>query len=79
MGSQFSDYFLLGYRAGHRDGFAAAVLRMRDAATAHAQVLSLSRREEQLALLLSGGGLVSGTESATSEGARTTQQALLAS
>ncbi len=31
MGSQFSEKFLLGYRGGHRDGFADAVLLMRDA------------------------------------------------
>ena len=37
MGSGFSEEFLLGYRAGHPDGFADAVLRMRDATTVHHQ------------------------------------------
>ena len=59
MGAQFSEEFLLGYRAGHRDGFADAVLLMRDAVTAHQQTLALGRREDQLAHLLSGGGLLS--------------------
>ena len=59
MGSQFSEEFLLGYRAGHRDGFADAVTLMRDAVTAHQQALALGRREDQLAHLLSGGGLLS--------------------
>jgi hypothetical protein len=59
MGSQFSAEFLLGYRAGHRDGFADAVLLMRDAATVYAQSHALEQREAQLAHLLSGGGLVS--------------------
>ena len=59
MGSQFSEEFLLGYRAGHRDGFADAVVLMRDAVTAHEHALALGRREDQLAHLLSGGGLLS--------------------
>jgi hypothetical protein len=59
MGAQFSEEFLLGYRAGHRDGFADAVMLMRDAVTAHQQALALGRREDQLAHLLSGGGLLS--------------------
>ncbi len=61
MGSQFSAEFLLGYRAGHRDGFADAVLRMRDAVTAYAQSHALAQREAQLDHLLSGGGLISET------------------
>ncbi len=59
MGAQFSAEFLLGYRAGHRDGFADAVVLMRDAVTAHQQALALARRQEQLARLLSAGGLIS--------------------
>ncbi len=59
MGSQFSEEFLLGYRAGHRDGFADAALLMRDAVTAYAQSQALAERETQLAHLLSGGGLMS--------------------
>lgn len=58
MGSQFSEEFLLGYRAGHRDGFADAVLLMRDAVTPFVQSRTLAQREEQLARLLSGAGLV---------------------
>ncbi len=58
MGSQFSEEFLLGYRAGHRDGFADAVSLMRDAVTAHAQSRALARREGQLDRLLTGGGLL---------------------
>lgn len=52
MGSQFSEEFLLGYRAGHRDGFADAVLQMRDAVTAHLHTRALARREGQLAQIL---------------------------
>lgn len=54
MGSQFSEEFLLGYRAGHRDGFADAVLLMRDGVTPHQQAGALARREAQIARLLSG-------------------------
>lgn len=54
MGAQFSEEFLLGYRAGHRDGFADAVLLMRDGVTAHHQAGSLARREAQIARLLCG-------------------------
>ena len=61
MGSQFSEEFLLGYRAGHRDGFADAVMLMRDAVTSHQQALAVRQREDQLAHLLSGGGLLSPT------------------
>lgn len=61
MGSQFSEEFLLGYRAGHRDGFADAVQLMRDAATADARSRALARREDQLGRLLSGAGLLSET------------------
>ncbi len=61
MGSQFSEEFLLGYRAGHRDGFADAVQLMRDAATADGRSRALARREDQLGQLLSGGGLFSET------------------
>ncbi len=63
VGTQFSEEFLLGYRAGHRDGFADAVVLMRDAVTAHQQGLAVARREEQLAHLLSGGSLVPAAES----------------
>ena len=59
MGSQFSEEFVLGYRAGHRDGFADAAMLMGDAMPAHQQALALGRREDQLAHLLSGGGLLS--------------------
>ncbi|HEY7677089.1 MAG TPA: hypothetical protein VIG69_08445 [Candidatus Methylomirabilis sp.] len=55
MGAQFSEEFLLGYRAGHRDGFADAVLLMRDAVTAHLQARALARREAQLTDLLYPG------------------------
>ncbi len=48
MGLQFSEEFLLGYRAGHRDGFADALLLMRDATGPHRQALALENREEQL-------------------------------
>ncbi len=58
MGSQFSEEFLLGYRAGHRDGFADAVLLMRDAATPHRQARASAQREGRLTQLLSGEGLV---------------------
>jgi hypothetical protein len=54
MGSQFSEEFLLGYRAGHRDGFADAVLLMRDAVTPHKQAHALAQREARLQQLLSG-------------------------
>ncbi len=57
MGAQFSEEFLLGYRAGHRDGFADAVLLMRDAVTPHPQARALARREAELAKLLSGEAL----------------------
>ncbi len=57
MGSQFSEEFLLGYRAGHRDGFADAVLLMRDAATGHQQALTLAQREARVRQLLSGEAL----------------------
>ncbi len=79
MGSQFSEEFLLGYRAGHRDGFADAVLLMRDSATPHGQRLSLARREEQLAHLLSGSGLTSAPDPGKPEGARTGARAALMS
>lgn len=58
MGTQFSEEFLLGYRAGHRDGFADAVLRMRDAVTHLAHTRALAHREAELARLLSGAGLL---------------------
>jgi len=58
VGSQFSEEFLLGYRAGHRDGFADAVQLMRDAATADSRSRALARREDQLGRLLSGNGLL---------------------
>ena len=61
MGAQFSDEFLLGYRAGHRDGFADAVVWLRDAVTAHQQALALARRGAQLGPLLSVGRLISET------------------
>lgn len=64
MGSQFSEEFLLGYRAGHQNGFADAVRLMRDAVTLHQQGVALAQREDKLAHLLSGGGLVSATEAA---------------
>ena len=67
MGSQFSEEFLLGYRAGHRDGFADAVLLMRDAATAHKRMTALARRETQLDRLLSGDGLGSPQDAAEKE------------
>ena len=54
MGSQFSEEFLLGYRAGHRDGFADAVMLMRDAVTPHHQSGAVARREVQLDRLLGG-------------------------
>ncbi len=54
MGSQFSEEFLLGYRAGHRDGFADALLLMRDTLTPHQQSRVLARREAQISQLLSG-------------------------
>jgi hypothetical protein len=57
MGAQFSEEFLLGYRAGHRDGFADAVQLMRDAVNADARSRALARREDQLGTLLSGDGL----------------------
>ena len=57
MGSQFSEEFLLGYRAGHRDGFADAVLLMRDGVTPHHQACALARREAEIARLLSGQAL----------------------
>ena len=57
MGAQFSEEFLLGYRAGHRDGFADAVILMRDGVTPHHQAGSLARREAQIARLLSGQAL----------------------
>lgn len=71
MGSQFSEEFLLGYRAGHRDGFADATLLMRDSATSYGQALSLARRQEQLDHLLSGGGLVAAPEPGKAEGTAT--------
>ncbi len=58
MGAQFSEEFLLGYRPGHRDGFADAVLLMRDAVTLSAQAATLARREAQLSQPLSGDGLL---------------------
>jgi hypothetical protein len=61
VGSQFSEEFLLGYRAGHRDGFADAVQLMRDAATADSRSRALARREDQLGRLLSGNGLLPDT------------------
>lgn len=54
MGSQFSEEFLLGYRAGHRDGFADAVMLMRDAVTPHQQSGAVARREVHLGRLLGG-------------------------
>ncbi len=57
MGAQFSEEFLLGYRAGHRDGFADAVLRMRDGTTPHQQASALAHREAQIERLLSGEAL----------------------
>jgi len=57
MGTQFSEEFLLGYRAGHRDGFADAVILMRDSVTPHHQAGVLARREAQIARLLSGQAL----------------------
>lgn len=61
VGSQFSEEFLLGYRAGHRDGFADAVQLMRDASTADGRARALARREDQLGRLLSGNGLLPDT------------------
>ncbi len=72
MGAQFSEEFLLGYRAGHRDGFADAVLLMRDGVTAHQQALAAARREKQLADLLSGAGLIPARESGNDATARNT-------
>lgn len=54
MGSQFSEEFLLGYRTGHRDGFADALLLLRDALTPHARAHALARRRQQLATLPAG-------------------------
>ncbi len=57
MSAGFSEEFLLGYRAGHRDGFADAVLRMRDVTTPHQHAAALARREAQIERLLSGEAL----------------------
>ncbi len=58
MSSQLTEEFLLGYRAGHRDGFADAIALMRDAVAAGGQMCALAAREEQLAQLLSRDGLL---------------------
>lgn len=58
MGSQFSEEFLLGYRAGHRDGFADALMLVRDVLTPHTQSRAVASREAQLGHLLSGNGLL---------------------
>ncbi len=70
MGAQFSEEFLLGYRAGHRDGFADAVLLMRDAVTPKAQGSAVARREAQLNRLLSTEALAPEDGQATEDGAR---------
>ena len=62
MGSHFSDEFLLGYRAGHRDGFADAVQLMRNAVTSHREKFALRDREARLAELLPSGRVPEGDE-----------------
>jgi hypothetical protein len=62
MGFQFSDEFLLGYRAGHRDGFADAVQLMRNAVTSHREKFALRDRENRLAELLHSGCVPEGDE-----------------
>ena len=57
MGAQFSEEFLLGYHAGHRDGFTDAVVLMRDAVTRHQQTSAVTRRVQQITHLLTGDGL----------------------
>ncbi len=54
MGASFSEEFLMGYQAGHRDGFADAVLLMRDVTTPHRQAAAMASREAQIERLLSG-------------------------
>ena len=70
MGTQFSEEFLLGYRAGHRDGFADAVLLMRDAVTPKVQGSAVARREAQLNRLLSTEALAPEDGQATEDRGR---------
>ena len=62
MGFQLSDEFLLGYRAGHRDGFADAVQLMRNAVTSHREKFAMRDREARLAELLQTGRVPEGDE-----------------